>query len=44
MFAALAAVTGFDDWAPRLLADGPPEVLERELRAAVRAVLRVEPG
>jgi AcrR family transcriptional regulator len=42
MFAALGAVTAFDDWAPHLLADGPAEVIERELRAAVRAILRIE--
>jgi AcrR family transcriptional regulator len=41
MFAALGAVTAFDDWAPRLLADGPPDVIERELSAAVRAILGV---
>jgi AcrR family transcriptional regulator len=40
MFAALGAVTAFDDWAPQLLASGPHEVIERELRAAVDAILR----
>ena len=40
MFAALAAVTGFDDWAPTLLTEGPPEVIRRELRAAVDAILQ----
>jgi AcrR family transcriptional regulator len=39
MFAALGAVTAFDDWAPKLLADGPAEVIRRELRAAVNAIL-----
>jgi AcrR family transcriptional regulator len=43
MFAALGAVTAFDDWAPRLLAEGPADEIQRELRAAVRAILRVEP-
>ena len=32
MFAALGAVTAFDDWAPKLLAEGPPDVIHRELR------------
>ncbi|HEY7105605.1 MAG TPA: helix-turn-helix domain-containing protein [Acidimicrobiia bacterium] len=41
MFAALGAVTAFDDWAPTLLADGPPEVIQRELRAAVHSILGV---
>ena len=39
MFAALGAVTAFDDWAPRLLADGPHDVIASELRAVVRAIL-----
>jgi hypothetical protein len=39
MFAALGAVTAFDDWAPKLLAEGPAEVIRRELRAAVNAIL-----
>jgi len=39
MFAALGAVTAFDDWAPTLLAEGPPDVIQRELRASVRAIL-----
>jgi AcrR family transcriptional regulator len=39
MFAALGMVTAFDDWAPRLLADGPPDVIQHELRTAVRAIL-----
>jgi len=41
MFAALGAVTAFDDWAPKLLAQGPPEVIQRELLAAVRNILGV---
>jgi AcrR family transcriptional regulator len=41
MFAALGAVTAFDDWAPKLLAEGPHDVVQSELRAAVRDVLRV---
>jgi AcrR family transcriptional regulator len=40
MFAALGAVTGFDDWAPKLLSEGPPAVIQQELRAAVDAILR----
>ena len=39
MFAALGAVTAFDDWAPKLLAQAPPEVIQAELAAAVRATL-----
>jgi AcrR family transcriptional regulator len=39
MIAALGAVTGFDDWAPALLKDAEPEVLQAELSAAVRDVL-----
>ncbi len=38
MFAALGAVTAFDDWAPQLLANAPAEVAT-ELEAAVRAIL-----
>jgi len=41
MFAALGAVTGFDDWAPRLLADAPPDIIRSELAATVRAILRL---
>jgi AcrR family transcriptional regulator len=41
MFAALGAVTAFDDWAPKLLAEGPHEVIARELSAAVKAILRL---
>jgi AcrR family transcriptional regulator len=39
MIAALAAVTAFDDWAPRLLADTDPAVLSAELVAVTRAIL-----
>ena len=39
MIAALGAVTGFDDWAPALLAASPPEMLRAELTAAVRDIL-----
>jgi AcrR family transcriptional regulator len=39
MFAALGAVTAFDDWAPTLLAEAPPEIIQRELAAAIRAIL-----
>jgi AcrR family transcriptional regulator len=41
MFAALGAVSAFDDWAPKLLSDGPPDVIQTELRSTVRAMLRV---
>ena len=41
MIAALGAVTGFDDWAPTLLATSPPEMLRAELTAAVRDILRL---
>jgi len=43
MVAALGAVTGFDDWAPRLLAEGDREALRRELVAAVHDILRLHP-
>ncbi len=39
MVAALGAVTGFDDWAPNLLAESPPDQLHAELVAAVRDTL-----
>ncbi len=39
MVAALGAVTGFDDWAPTILAQTPPEQLQPELTAAVRDIL-----
>ena len=32
MFAALGAVTAFDDWAPKLLVETPPDVIQREAR------------
>ena len=41
MFAALGAVTAFDDWAPKLLAEAPPELIQRELAAAVRHILQL---
>ena len=41
MVAALAAVTGFDDWAPTLLASSPPELLRTELAAAARDILKL---
>ncbi len=41
MVAALGAVTGFDDWAPRLLASAPPEQLRNELIAATRDILKL---
>ena len=41
MIAALGAVTGFDDWAPTLLAASPPEMLRAELTATVRDILRL---
>ena len=40
MIAGLAAVTGFDDWAPQLLAEAPPDELRAELVAAMRDILR----
>ncbi len=43
MFAALAAVTAFDDWAPRLLFSTPLELLEPELIGAVRDILHLAP-
>jgi AcrR family transcriptional regulator len=39
MIAALAAVTAFDNWAPRLLADAEPAALEAELAAVTRDIL-----
>ena len=41
MIAALGAVLGFDDWAPDVLAQTPPELLQTELRATVRDILRL---
>jgi len=41
MVAALAAVTGFDDWAPTLMMETDPQVLVRELKLAVRNILGV---
>jgi AcrR family transcriptional regulator len=39
MIAALGAVTGFDDWAPRLIQDIPMAELQAELTAVVRDIL-----
>jgi AcrR family transcriptional regulator len=39
MVAALGAVTGFDDWAPTLLKEADPHMLQQELGAVVRDVL-----
>ena len=41
MIAALAAVTGFDDWAPTLLQEAPIELLEAELVASTRRILKL---
>lgn len=41
MYAALGAVTAFDDWAPQLFADGPHDLVQEELRAVVRDILGV---
>jgi AcrR family transcriptional regulator len=41
--AALGAVTAFDDWAPELLFDSPPEELKHELIATTREILQLPP-
>jgi AcrR family transcriptional regulator len=41
MVAAIGAVTGFDDWAPGLLTELPPEQILAELTATVRDILRL---
>ena len=41
MVAALGAVTGFDDWAPTLLQEAPPEVLQAELVASTRRIMNL---
>jgi AcrR family transcriptional regulator len=41
LVAALGAVTGFDDWAPTLLKDADPHMLQAELTAVVRDALQV---
>lgn len=41
MVAAIGAVTGFDDWAPSLLKHADPAMLQEELSAVVRDVLRL---
>jgi AcrR family transcriptional regulator len=43
MIAALGAVTGFDDWAPTLLKEATPELLEAELVASTRRILDLPP-
>ncbi|HVX18303.1 MAG TPA: helix-turn-helix domain-containing protein [Acidimicrobiales bacterium] len=43
MVAALAAVTGFDDWAPTLMVETDPVVLREELLGVVRQILGVRP-
>jgi AcrR family transcriptional regulator len=44
MVAALGAVTGFDDWAPQLLATAPPDELRAHLVAGVRDLLQLPVG
>jgi hypothetical protein len=41
MIAALGAVTAFDDWAPRLLAETEPAALHAELVAVTRDILQL---
>lgn len=41
MVAALGAVTGFDDWAPTLLAETPHDILSAELNGAIRDILKL---
>ncbi len=41
MIAALGAVSAFDDWAPRLIAEAPTDELQAHLRATVRDILRL---
>jgi AcrR family transcriptional regulator len=43
MVCSLGAVTGFDDWAPDLMADTPPARLAAELNATVRDILGLPP-
>lgn len=43
MVAALGAVTGFDDWAPRLMEEMPAAELQTELTAVVRDILGLPP-
>ena len=38
-----AALTGFDDWAPTLLAEAPAELLQAELVASTRRILDLPP-
>jgi AcrR family transcriptional regulator len=44
MYAALGAVTAFDDWAPTLMIEGPWPEMQAELKAVVRDVLRLPPA
>jgi len=41
MVAALAALAGFDDWAPTLLEETPPAVLRQELSDTLRDILEL---
>jgi AcrR family transcriptional regulator len=43
MLAALGAVTAFDDWAPRILLEADPAIVQDELAAVIRAILNL-PG
>jgi AcrR family transcriptional regulator len=40
---AIAAVTGFDDWAPRLLLETPSETVRDALKAVVADILHLKP-
>ena len=43
MIAALAAVTGFDDWGPNFMHEIPIDELSTELKAITRQILRGTP-
>jgi AcrR family transcriptional regulator len=43
LVAAVATVTGFDDWAPTLLVESPPDELRAGLKATVAAILGLRP-
>jgi AcrR family transcriptional regulator len=43
LVAAVATITGFDDWAPTLLLESPPEELRAGLKATVAAILGLRP-
>ena len=43
MISALAAVTGFDDWAPQLLFGTDPDLIRAELKSMVADVLQLKP-